>query len=157
MKFKILFRNGKFIHVGESGFARILKTILAQQGKQQDAQIKLHDYVQVSEKNKPFGNELDVPEGVLLPFSASEDLTNDEIIEIVDFSRTSPKMIDPPNRISIGFDGTLPILSIKRLTDSIIQITSGSQEGPLSGYGHSLECAKMENGFVVLEASQWCN
>lgn len=117
---------------------------------------RLSPYCQVSLADQPFGEDLKTPSGTLLPFPAPTGFTDDEIIAIVDFIRTSPARASAPSmRLSLSkFDGTAPIISIGRNQD-YIEVKTGVLEGPLCGIGTFVRFIKTEDGFEVVAVGQW--
>ncbi len=121
----------------------------------------LPEYWQVSRADHPFGDELEIPRGQLLPFPAPEEVgsfTEEEVIEIVDFARTRPHAPrEGPNVISVPerLSGSLPVHEIKR-DGGVIEVWTGAQEDFLAGSGEILRCRKKDDGsFEVLSISQW--
>ncbi|KKN73889.1 hypothetical protein LCGC14_0395720, partial [marine sediment metagenome] len=72
----------------------------------------LGDYMQVSMRGRPFGRELDTPTRTLWPFRTPEGFGDEEIIEIVDFARTSPSVAHDERTSGMRFDGREPGLQI---------------------------------------------
>ena len=114
------------------------------------------DYWQVSLREQPFGSELFIPEGALLPISPPKDFTETEVIEIIDFVRTNPSSPSKPHEIPIpgSFDGSKPIYSIKRQSD-LIEVQSGTVQGPLAGAGEFILLRKADQGFEVVSIGTW--
>lgn len=124
-----------------------------------EAEFRLSDYWQVSRRGEPFSADLAPPSGALMPFAAPSGVSDQEVVEIVDFARTSPKApggggdsitITIPGQ----FDGTLPILAIRKWGD-LVEVTSGTVQGLLAGAGQVLRCMKKGKAFVVLEVGLW--
>lgn len=105
----------------------------------------LFDYVQVSLPGEPFGEKLEPPPPRLWPFMRPEGFSDEEIIEIVDFARTSPG----------DFNGKEPIHFINRQKDGVIEAESGSQQHPLAGFGTGMTCIKKDGEWVVLKTWSW--
>jgi hypothetical protein len=138
---------------------RLIEKLEREQGRpsSRKSREELSQYYEVSIREKPFTDQLDVPTGTLMPFHPPEGFTDDEIVEIVDFVRTSPKRPpDPPNRVSIPqrLDGSEPILSIERKGEDIA-VRTGIQEGPLSGIGETIVLRKKGNTFEVISIGMW--
>jgi len=117
----------------------------------------IYPYWQVSRSGQPFGEELTVPNESLLPFAVPEGFTEEEVIEIVDFVRSSPSKADEPRSFSFPrkLDGSQPIHSIEK-RDGVIEVWTGVQQDTLAGYGEILRCRKREDGiFEVLELGTW--
>ena len=128
----------------------------------QMAPFALGDYWQVSLPNKPFDGEFDCPTTQLLPFTAPKGFEDKEIIDLVDLVRGNPKperaeakpeeiRIQIPERI----DGKRPILEFDRLPDGVIEVRTGTQEGPLSGSGEMVRLKKLKDGYKVISIGQW--
>lgn len=117
---------------------------------------RLCGYYQVSQRDEPFGNDLGIPRGTLLPFAAPEGFADDEVVDLVDFIRTNPPGLQRPNAITFPtrFDGTAPIISIKR-TGGMIEILCGVSEGMLSGMGEMMQCKKEKGAYKVMALGQW--
>lgn len=156
-------RKGVSRHVGLS-IARILELEALIEQLEAQPQPKesppLPEYWQISLKGHPFAEMLEVPDGTLLPFPKPEGLSEQEVIEIVDFVRTNPKQPQTdPNRVSSaslwGFDGSRPILSINK-SDGVIEVRSGTREGILSGSGQIIRLMRTgDDTFDVLAIGQW--
>ena len=59
--------------------------------------VDLDEYVQVSLKDAPFGDEIEIPwEAKMVPFRAPEGFSEEEIVEIVDFVRSGPTLKTEP-------------------------------------------------------------
>ncbi len=113
-------------------------------------------YRQVSFRNKPFTEQLHAPVKTLWPFWPPIGFTDEEVIEIIDFLRTSPKVAHPPNviRSPDRFDGSAPILSIKRAGEGIV-VRSGTQQGFLAGSGEEILLKRKGSSFVVVSIGMW--
>jgi hypothetical protein len=121
-------------------------------------------YWQVSLPVEPFTADLEPPEERLWPLGAPEGFTDEEVIEIVDFIRTSPQkephyVRSPDGSIGSGFyyhiDGKLPIMGMHREQDGTIVVTTGSVQGPLAGHGQEIRLRRETNRFIVLEVGEW--
>jgi len=124
----------------------------------------LGNYVQVSLQKVPFGKSLDTPTYRLWPFTAPEGFTDAELIELVDFARTSlakPRTQEDKRRhityLNNEFNGQEPIYSIKKLGDGRVRIQSGTLQGPLAGAGSFMECIKKDGQWIVLVVGVWCS
>ena len=159
-------RKGVSRHVGLS-IARILELealIAALERLETQPQpveaSQLPEYWQVSLKDHPFAETLEVPDGTLLPFPKPEGLSEQEVIEIVDFIRTNPRQLQQASHRSFsvsqrGFDGARPILSINK-SDGVIEVRSGTSEGILSGSGQVIRLMRTgDDTFDVLAIGKW--
>ncbi len=137
--------------------AEVIRELLISLGEQLDVLPELDEYIQVSDENQPFDDAPTVPGGALLPFIAPAGFSEEEIVEIVDFVRTSPEPVYSPNVVPVWHvDGTEPIVSISKV-DGIITVETGSQEGLLCGGGSFLECQKVGSTFEVINVGFWSN
>lgn len=112
---------------------------------------------QVSAETDPFTQQLDVPTWPLMPFAAPRDLSDEEVVRIVDFVRTGPRAPAPANGgllVVDRFDATEPILSITN-QDGLIRVQSGSIQAPLAGQGQILILKKADTGYQVVELLEW--
>ncbi len=118
----------------------------------------VQDYWQVSLAAEPFSERLDTPAGTLLPFESPAGFSEAEVVEIVDFARSQKggwfTSGSNPMTVRMSFDGCAPILSISR-SDGLIQVRTGTHEGPLSGAGEVLECRKAQTGFEIVRVFMW--
>jgi len=123
------------------------------------------EYWQVSLPDKPFGEHLEVPTKTLWPFEPPRGFTEQEVIAIVDFIRTSPKQEvrgdaegDRTGSITIPIlrqvDGQLPILSIERSPAGIV-VETGTVQGMLAGSGESVLLRRKGGSFVVVSITMW--
>ena len=117
-----------------------------------------NEYWQVSQRDEPFEAGLQVPTPDLLPFTRPDGFSEEDVVRLVDFVRSSPPTPrDSPNSVPVPdrIDGSLPILSIRRNAD-VIEVRTGTLEGPLSGRGEQLQIQKAaDGGFELLKAAQW--
>ena len=91
-----------------------------------------------------------------MPFAPPIGFTDTEIIEIVDFARTSPGKTDAPKMgVTVSkLYGSAPIISIKKVGDGF-DVRTGSVEGFLSGIGTFMHCIRAEDGFKVVSLGLW--
>jgi hypothetical protein len=131
-------------------------------------QNQLDEYFQVSPENKPFGADPGAPDSALLPFDAPSGFTDEEVVKIVDFIRTNPRV--RTNRTSVTLpavetmpttwswpdrvDGSKPIMSIVRKGLRVV-VTTGTQEGPLCGAGEEAEFEQHGDSFVAISIALW--
>ena len=104
----------------------------------------LYDYYQVSLLASPFAGKLRVPPKCLWPFAVTGDLSNREIIELVDRTREHLAQ-DPPE----------PILSIEPNSGGTVTVTTGTVQGYLAGGGSFVEFRKVSGQYVVVKAGDW--
>lgn len=147
-------RKGKFVQLGSLRNEMIekwFKSVLGWKSSEQDVgklvslpQDKcLEDYCQVSLSSKPFSFELEIPpQNTLLPFLVPTNLTDKEIIEIIDLIReTYPSHKEPI------------ICMIKE--DNRIGIMTGTVESGTSGMGHYLEYMKRNGEYGLVVEDEW--
>jgi len=153
-------RKGRYFHLRDRMFLDAAKRPLP------TPEELARQYVQVSLADKPFGKSLELPAERLWPFAAPEGFTDDELVEIVDFARTSPHIPVPPATMDANgvvtayvrgssFDGNEPIYLIRRLEDGTIKVKSGAQQDWLAGSGSVMTCVKKDGKWVVLSAGSW--
>lgn len=123
-----------------------------------DLKPEYYDYVQVlPELHSPVPGEIPYI-AYMLPFSVSNNLTDLEIIEIVDFIRTGPilKKEDEGSINAYGEkpDPNIPIMSIKKV-DGNIEVRMGTLEGPLSGSGQFLTIKKTDDEYELISIGMW--
>ncbi|MCB9857587.1 MAG: hypothetical protein H6818_18040 [Phycisphaerales bacterium] len=117
---------------------------------------RLSTYCQVSTAESPFNGSLDIPKGSLLPFPSQDELTEAELIEIIDFVRAEPSMPEasktsiPDNKV----DSNAPIAFIRKTVEGY-DIHMGSLEGPLSGMGQLIQCTKAVDGLKLTALGSW--
>lgn len=126
---------------------------------------KVGRYAQVSLAESPFGKQVELPTHRLWPFPEPEGFSNADLVELVDWARTSPCQTPPPHTddrggaitvyLGVTFDGNEPIHCINREEDGTVEIRSGSQQAPLAGSGHILRCVKKDGKWVVLDVGMW--
>jgi hypothetical protein len=139
-------RNGKYIHYGltdwELEYAYALKGLKPE----------YCEYCQVSLKEKPFTAQAEIPpQNSMLPFAAPKDFSKQEIVEIVDFIRSAPKVkLETIFRLRWN----LPIMTIIR-EEEVIKVITGTQEGGESGIGQFIMIRKTDEGYVVNEVVEW--
>lgn len=116
----------------------------------------LSTYCQISFADAPFDGSLNTPEGGLLPFYPPGEVSEAELVELVDFVRSAPRTTTRSdattwqNRIN----PLAPIAFIKR-TDEGFDIHTGSLEGPMSGMGQLIQCKKTEVGLELVSLGTW--
>lgn len=67
------------------------------------------------EADRPFGKKLEVPNGPMMPFDSPEGFKADEIIDIVDFVRSSPTYTPPqPKDFPDSFSAHMPTSGLQR-------------------------------------------
>ncbi|MFC1782977.1 hypothetical protein ACFL02_05265 [Planctomycetota bacterium] len=122
---------------------------------------KLHPYIQISDSKHHFCDDLQPPPIRLLPFDVPEGFSLEEIIEIVDFTRSGPRLAvtQKPNsyRLIQQLDSSLPIHRIEWLTEDslfyndvkdkkdLIRVWTGFQVAPLAGRGQYFNCRKIND------------
>lgn len=115
------------------------------------------EYYQVSPKQNTFGAEAAIPpQNSMLPFAAPEGFSEQEVVKIVDFVRSAPKvkLKTRPGLIYLQIRQNLPIMTIKR-QGQIIEVKTGTQEGGLSGRGQFLEIQKTHEGYELIGVQEW--
>lgn len=158
-------RKGQCLYL-RSEFKRLNEAIaaIATQPQAQEPS-PLADYVQVSLRDAPFGRTFEPPPYQLWPFPLPEGFSDDELVDLVDFARTSPRVPEQrkemPNggfSINLGgipFDGAEPIYSICLLEGGIVEVRSGAAQDMLAGAGRSMKCVKRDGKWIVLETGLW--
>lgn len=123
-------------------------------------------YCQVSPAGAVFAGDDAPPVLANLPFRDPEGFTDAEIVAIVDFVRSKPRIavadvgegVAKPAAVALTIeraDSTMPILEIKR-DGGIIEVKTGSLEGPLSGAGEILRIRAIEGGgYELVEIVFW--
>lgn len=133
-------------------------------------------YCQVSLKNKLFKkDQTETPTGTLLPFPLPSNIKDEELVELVDFVRSSPARngpargtlelvygpdggqiigVQPAREKVTGPEDTAPFVSIE-LKDSEFEVLMGHHEGPMSGIGNMLTIKRTDEAFVVVGAGEW--
>ena len=107
-------------------------------------------YYQVSPRGEPFGQGLEVPSKTLMPYPLRTELPDEEVIEIVDFVRTSPA----DDKWGYAFDGSAPILGIEK-RDDVIEVTSWDWVGvTVAGAGQIIRLKKTPEGLKVLDIAR---
>ncbi len=157
------------IRKGQSiGFWQDVSSFSKRLGRPVKTREDLSDYCQVALREKPFGQELDVPAGTLMPFAPPKGFADDEVVEIVDFIRTNPKKTEQPEvtfvrsegdtytvyHRPVTFDGSQPILSIER-KNGTIEVRAGTVQRTWAGAGQMLRLIEAPEGFKVLEIFLW--
>jgi hypothetical protein len=115
------------------------------------------EYWQVSLRDQVFGAELETPHGSRLPFHKPDGFTEEEIVELVDFLRTSPRQRQEANSITSPkqFHGFRPIWSFSG-DDGVIEVQNGAVQGMSAGHGELLRCKRNDDGtFQVLGIGEW--
>ncbi len=132
-------------------------------------------YCQVSLRERLFEKDkLETPAGTLLPFPQPKEIKDEELVELIDFVRSSPKrngqphntftpvigphgeIIDviPAREKATGPEDTAPFVSIE-LKDSEFEVLMGYHEGPMSGIGNMLTIKRTDEAFVIVGAGEW--
>ncbi len=117
---------------------------------------KLHAYCQVSRTSAPFNDALEIPSGALLPFPAPEDITDAELIDVIDVAFASPapqKAVDDV-WIEDPIDVDAPIAFLRK-TDNGYEVRTGTLEGPLSGAGRLIVIEKTNEGLKLKSNGRW--
>jgi hypothetical protein len=114
------------------------------------------EYIQVSLKEEPFTAQVEIPpQNSMLPFSVSESFTEQEVVEIVDFIRSGPKMLSAKQNVTYSpVKGNLPIMTITR-EEEVIKARTGTQEYGIAGIGQVLEIRKTDQGYEPTEILEW--
>jgi len=144
-------RKGKFEcgGVAEAELAKIRKALGAEEAR--EAARGVCEYWQVSRRDEPFTEDVDVPDVGILPFPRPIGFTENEVVELIDFIRTNPER----DNCAVAFDGSQPILSITR-SDDVITVRTGTIEAMLAGSGQFLTCKRKTDGtFEVLSIGIW--
>ena len=147
-------RKGKCVHV-RSDYSYSVKKFVKPQFAWKEFRPDLRSYVQVSLPEEPFGANLEVPKPRLWPFLQPVKFGDGEIIEIVDFARTSPRVERPDGHRGPQFDGQQPIYWMYRLPGGTVEVMSGSMQDIAAGAGDGLECVKKNGKWVPIEVSWW--
>jgi hypothetical protein len=116
------------------------------------------EYIQVSLKEEPFTAQVEIPpQNSMLPFSVSESFTDQEVVEIVDFIRSGPKMLSAKPNVTylpVNVKRNLPIMTIIR-EGEVIKVRTGTQEHGIAGMGQVLEIRKTDQVYELTEISEW--
>jgi hypothetical protein len=114
------------------------------------------EYIQVSLKDKTFTAQVAIPpQNSMLPFSVSENFTDQEIVEIVDFIRTRPMNTRrKTGRLYFQVKRNLPIMTIIK-EGEVIKVRTGTQEHGLAGRGQVLEIRKTDQGYELTDVTEW--
>jgi hypothetical protein len=113
---------------------------------------KYYDYVQVLPEIYFSVVESEIPfDDYMLPFSASDDFSDQEIIDIVDFIRG--ERAEKTER-HFRIDRTLPIMSITEHEDTIV-IRTGTLEGPEMGMGQEIHLKKIDDRYSIIKVMEW--
>ena len=158
-------RRGQSFHLRDN-YRRVREKITREVGD--DSWLKeiklLDDYVQISLPDAPFGESLELPTYRLWPFRSPEGFTDDELIELVDFARDSPRVPrriieERPGQVAVTgggqFNGQEPIYRIRRLDDGMVEVWSGSQQDNVAGSGSFMKCVKKDGVWLVVTAGWW--
>lgn len=115
----------------------------------------------VSRPETPFDDGFRVPSGLERPFLADRSISA-ELVELVDFIRTSPRRPSEPirsrdeitgERGHPAVDGTCPILSISGLDDGSYVVTTARRRG--AGQEVTIRLKKAE--FEIVSVAEWAN
>jgi len=114
------------------------------------------EYIQVSLKDKPFTAQVEIPpQNSMLPFSVSESFTDQEVVEIVDFIRSGPKILSTkPNVMYFPVERDTPIMTIIK-EGEVIKVRTGTKEHGIAGMGQVLEIRKTEQGYELTDVIEW--
>ncbi len=139
-------RSGRYVELGgeREFFARLIREAMPDGHVSNDAaEVSTREYCQVSLKETPFDHELRVPQGTLLPFDRPQDFSDQELVEVVDFARSSEGGLDRE-----------PIIEIRRQNDQI-WVLCGVCEGMLSGMGEMISCERVDGVVSVVSRGTW--
>jgi hypothetical protein len=116
------------------------------------------DYIQVSKANELFSvGRIEIPpQNNMLPFGTPKGFSEQEIIGIIDFIRSEPKVTRALHSSSavIKIDPTLPIENIYREGETI-EIRTGTEEGRLMGGGEVIEIKMTDSGYELIHVGGW--
>jgi len=122
---------------------------------------RLRNFYQVSKVDQAFGKKLEVANGSLLPFDSPEGFADEEIIDIVDFVRSTPTYTRPPSKerpnsfsFPIQLNCSAPIVVIEK-DDEAIRVRTGIVEGPLSGMGQAVRIVRDGEDFRIIGTGMW--
>lgn len=144
-------RNGKYIHYGLTDWELLYAL------KEDRLKPEYCEYCQVSLKDKLFTTQAEIPpQNSMLPFAAPKDFSKQEIVEIVDFIRSAPKVKSETGTYPSYFHvrQNLPIMTITR-EGEIIKVITGTQESGIAGIGQFIMIRKTDEGYVVNEVVEW--
>lgn len=103
-------------------------------------------YVHVSRPPHSFAEQLPVPDGVDVPFTAEPDIGDDELVQSVDLARRA--MLARYDRQEA------PLLSVHQLKGQI-QVDFGHVHWPRFATGTTVALQRGERGLEVVSVSQW--
>jgi hypothetical protein len=153
-------RKGRYVLIDEIWadlMARLVESLPFAERPRDTPRADVDEYWQVSLQEEPFGEDLAVPSGTLLPFEKPADFAEEQIIRLVDLVRTNPCQPQQANKIRSAsrFDGRAPIVWISRRGD-VVDIHTGAMQGPVAGHGQLLECKIRDDGsFEVVGIGFW--
>ena len=109
------------------------------------------EYCQVSSGERDFGFDLEVPgQDMLFPFSRGEDVSDEEVVEVVDFIGS---MAQSSNSYS-EFKGDAPVVSIDK-KDGVIEIRTGTKQDLAGSAGHILRIRKTGTRYELINVVPW--
>ena len=96
-----------------------------------------------------------------MPFDSPEGFKADEIIDIVDFVRSSP-IYTPPQpkdypdsfRSPVQVDGSAPIVVIEKKAETI-EVRTGTVEGMFSGMGQLIRIVRDGEDYRITTTGTW--
>ncbi len=86
-------------------------------------------------------------------------MTDEDIVELVDLARTSPRRYDADvnsKRVSPTFPGTEAISRVSYSKETgTVEIWTGYNNGPLSGHGSYMHCQRKDGHWTVISVGRW--
>ncbi|MHC4881409.1 MAG: hypothetical protein ACYTFX_02240 [Planctomycetota bacterium] len=149
-------RKGKVAYYDSFFGLTLPKRLLEEQGFDPNEVPKpeYHEYVDVlPEYYSPSLGQIPYTD-YLMPFSVSDDFTDQEIIEIVDFIRSYSAENLNPYEESLHIDTDLPIMSITKKGENI-KVGTGTREGPEAGMGQEIHLQKTDDGYEIKNVILW--
>lgn len=151
-------RHGHGVHVGPRMVFVFDPDTSIPQARHSDqlAAGDLRPYVQVSKLDAPFEDSLEIPTGTMQPINRPNELTDVDLVEVIDFIRTGPRLPDEPGAMhaSSKVASNAPIVEIRK-TDNGYEVRTGFQEDRLSGFGTIVECEKTDKGLKLTTLGTW--
>jgi hypothetical protein len=120
-----------------------------------DDTFELTNYCYVSPTRAKLGSTA-LPRKNEIPFRLEDDLSDSDLVEIIDLYRTrdnSPIVLENGG-LTFGVDKQNPIMSI-RLQGELVELKSGTVEGPLCGAGQIVTFEKHEGAWRIGTVSLW--
>ncbi len=118
-----------------------------------DTKYHVDEYYQVAEPEHPFADKLDLPDPLLWPFPRPSDISETDMIELVDLVRTEMRL---PHKGSVGVTcPNAPIHQFQMGQNGEIKVYTGSQQHGLAGCGDLFTCVKQNGKWVVKSMAFW--